>query len=134
MNPEGTWVFVTDQINTHQSESMARFVATACNLLDDLGKKGKQSILKSIKTRMAFLEDELHRIRFVYTPKHCSWLNQVECWFSILARKVLNNAACTSVDVLQQKICDFVPYYNTTMAKPFRWTYTGRPLATALVQ
>lgn len=128
---DGEWVFVTDQLNTHQSESMVRFVAEACNISVDLGKKGKHGILKSMETRMAFLEDETHRIRFVYTPKHCSWLNQVECWFSILARKVLNKEICTSVDDLQQKIRDFVPYYNTTMAKPFRWTYTGRPLATA---
>lgn len=130
-DPDSDWVFVTDQLNTHQSESLVRFVAIACNLSVDLGKKGKRGVLKSMESRMAFLEDESHRIRFVYTPKHCSWLNQVECWFSILARKVVNNATCTSIDDLNQKIRDFIPYYNETMAKPFRWTYTGRPLATA---
>jgi hypothetical protein len=130
-DPEGEWVFVTDQLNTHQSESMVSFVANACHLSSDLGVKGKRGILKGMKSRMAFLEDESHRIRFAYTPKHCSWLNQIECWFSILARKVLINATFTSVDDLQQKIRNFIPYYNKTMAKPFRWNYTGRPLATA---
>jgi transposase-like protein len=130
-DPNARWVIVTDQLNTHMSESLVRWVASKCGITADLGKKGKQGILKSMASRMAFLEDESHAIRFLYTPKHCSWLNQVECWFSILTRKILKNATFTSIDDLNQSIIDFIPYYNGTMAKPFNWTYTGRPLATA---
>ena len=42
-----------------------------------------------MKTRADFLIDESHRVRFVYTPVHASWLNQIECWFSILVRRLL---------------------------------------------
>lgn len=130
-NPEGVWVFVVDQLNTHQSESLVRFVIDQCDLdIDDatLGVKGKSGILKSMPTRKAFLEDASHRIRFVYTPKHTSWLNQAEIWFSILVRKLLKRASFTSVEALRQRILDFIDYFNKTMAKPFKWTYQGKPL------
>ena len=64
----------------------------------------------------------------MYTPKHASWLNQVEIWFSILARRRLKRASCTSVDELRQRSLAFIDYFNKTMAKPFKWTYAGRPL------
>ncbi len=122
------WVFIVDQLNTHQSESLVRLVAQECQIEDALGVKGKSGILKSMETRKAFLEDESHRIRFVYTPKHTSWLNQIEIWFSILVRKLLKRASFSSIDDLRQRILNFIEYFNLTMAKPFRWTYTGRPL------
>jgi transposase len=129
LNPDGTWVFIVDQLNTHQSESLVRFVTQRCGLDDaGLGIKGESGILKSIATRKTFLEDESHRIRFVYTPKHSSWLNQVEIWFSILVRKLLKRASFTSVEELRQRILRFIDYFNKTMAKPFKWTYTGQPL------
>jgi transposase len=130
LDPEGEWIFIVDQLNTHQSESLVRLVAEACQLEDDLGIKGKSGILKSMKTRKVFLEDESHRIRFVYTPKHTSWLNQIEIWFSILVRKLLKRASFSSIDDLRQRILNFIEYFNLTMAKPFKWTYTGRPLTT----
>jgi transposase len=128
-DPGAEWVFVADQLNTHQSESLVRLVARHCGLSDGLGVKAKAGVLRSMPTRAAFLSDPTHRLRFVYTPKHCSWLNQVEIWFSILARKLLRRGSFTSAQDLRERLLAFVAYFNRTMAKPFKWTYTGRPLA-----
>jgi transposase len=127
-DPKAEWIFLTDQLNTHKSEGLVRLVAEQCQIEGDLGIKGKSGILKSMETRKVFLEDESHRIRFVYTPKHTSWLNQVEIWFSILSRKLLKRASFSSLDDLLRRILKFIDYFNRTMAKPFNWTYTGRPL------
>lgn len=127
-DPDGTWIFIVDQLNTHKSESLVRFVAKACGLEEDLGVKGKQGILQSMASRAAFLRDETHRIRFVYTPKHTSWLNQIEIWFSILVRRLLKRGNFSSVNELRERILAFIEYFNETMAKPFKWTYAGRPL------
>lgn len=127
-DPDAGWVFVLDQLNTHKSESLVLLVAEFCQIEDDLGVKGKSGILKSMETRKVFLENEDHRIRFVYTPKHTSWLNQIEIWFSILVRKLLKRASFSSTDDLRQRILSFIEYFNRTMAKPFKWTFTGRPL------
>lgn len=129
-DPAATWIFVVDQLDTHVSASLVEMVARRCEIADDLGIKGKSGILKSKKTRRAFLEDSSHRIRFVYTPRHCSWLNQVEIWFSILARRVLKRSSFTSLDDLRQRVLAFIDYFNAVLSKPFRWTYTGRPLQT----
>jgi hypothetical protein len=126
--PEDRWIFVLDQLNTHQSAGLVYLVAEMCQLDLDLGIKGKAGILESMETRKTFLADPTHRIRFVYTPKHSSWLNQVELWFSILVRKLLKRASFSSLEELRQRILKFIEYFNCTMAKPFKWTYAGRPL------
>ena len=127
-DPTATWIFIVDQLNTHQSETLVRLVASHCELDIDLGVKGKSGILQSMPSRAAFLSDETHRIRFVYTPKHTSWLNQIEIWFSILVRRVLKRGNFSTVDELRERILAFIDYFNQTMAKPFKWTYAGRPL------
>lgn len=126
--PDDQWIFIADQLNTHQSASLVAWVAEQLAYPNDLGEKGKAGILKSMSSRAEFLATPEHRIRFVYTPKHCSWLNQVEMWFSILVRRLLKRASFKSTDELRQRILEFIEYFNRTLAKPFKWTYKGKPL------
>jgi transposase len=127
-DPEGPWVFVVDNLNIHGSVSLVGLVAEACEIATDLGKKGVRGVLKSVASRQQFLSDESHRIRFVYTPKHSSWLNQIETIFGVIMRKVIRRGSFSSVEDLRTKLLNFIAYFNRVFAKAFRWTYTGRPL------
>lgn len=126
-DPDGFWIFILDQLNTHKSETLVKMVSEECKIDINLGKKGREGILKSQESRTEFLEDEKHRIRFVFLPKHTSWLNQIEIWFSILARKVIKRGSFKSANDLKDKILRFIEFFNIT-AKPFKWTYAGKPL------
>ncbi|WP_370526986.1 transposase [Methylobacter sp. BlB1] len=127
-DPEAKWIFVCDQLNTHKSEKLVKAVAQLCGLEEDLGQKGLSGILQSMASRAGFLQDKSHRIRFVYTPKHCSWLNQVEIWFGILTRRLLKRGSFSSKEELRHRMLAFIAFFNDTLAKPFRWTYIGKPL------
>jgi transposase len=127
-DPEAGWIFVVDQLNIHQSEALVKLVAKECAIEVELDGKGNLKHIKAMASRRTFLADPTHRIRFVYTPKHTSWLNQVELWFSILVRRLLKGGSFASVEELHQRILEFIEYFNRTMAKPFKWTYKGRPL------
>jgi hypothetical protein len=124
-DPPAKWIFLVDQLNTHKSEALVRLVSQCCELDVELGIKGKFGILQSMETRATFLCDPTHRIQFVYLPKHTSWLNQIECWFSILVRRLLKRGNFTSTDDLRQQILDFIAYFNRTFAKPFQWKFEG---------
>ena len=122
------WHFVLDNLNIHRSASLVRFVAADAGLDLDLGTKGKAGILANQQSRAVFLADPSHRIVFHYTPRHSSWLNQVEIWLSILVRKLLKRGSFTSLADLEARVLAFIAYYNQTMARPFKWTYQGKAL------
>jgi transposase len=127
-DPQGQWIFIADQLNTHKSASLVKWIAEQCGVADELGEKGKEGVLQNMTSRAEFLQAQSHRIRFIYTPKHCSWLNQVEIWFGILSRRLLKRGQFKSVDELKERILKFITFFNETLAKPFRWTYIGKPL------
>ncbi len=98
------------------------------------GKKGKRGVLQTQASRRAFLSDRSHRVRFVFLPKHTSWLNQIEIVFGMIMRKVIRRGNFTSVRDLKDKLLRFIAYFNEVFAKPFRWTFTGRPLQTGGIE
>ena len=122
------WHFVVDNLDIHRSASLVRHVAQRDGVKDDLGVKYVRGVLRSRASRAAFLTDPTHSIVFHYTPKHASWMNQVEIWLSILVRKLLRRGNFRSIDDLRAQVLAFIDYLNCTMAKPFKWTYQGEPL------
>ena len=129
----GVYHIVCDQLNTHKSASLVRLISEHCELDVDLGVKGKTSLLKSMQTREAFLCDADHSIVFHYTPKHASWMNQIEIWFGILAKKVIKRGNFLSKADLKNRLLAFVDYFNQTMAKPFKWSYQGKVLIASVI-
>lgn len=119
---------VLDQLNTHKSETLVRLIAEHCGIDEELGVKGKSGILKSMATREEFLSQSNKSVIFHYTPKHASWMNQIEIWFGILTRNLIKRGNFSSKEVLKTKLNNFINYFNETMAKPFKWTYCGKPL------
>jgi transposase len=130
LHPDDKHIFIADNLNTHMSESLVRLAARMEGIDETgLGIKGKCGVLQNRQSRAAFLSDTSRRIVFMYTPKHCSWLNQIECWFSIITRRLLNRrASFKDVRDLEHKIKSFIEYYNQYMKKPFLWNYKGKIL------
>lgn len=118
-------VLLSDQLNTHMSESLVRWIAETEGYEEDLGIKGKYGILKNMESRKAFLERKEHRIQFLFTPKHCSWLNPIENWFAKLQRHVITGGSFTSVDELENDIQKYIVFYNEWLAKPLNWKFKG---------
>ncbi len=118
-------VLLLDQLNTHKSESLVCWVAKQIGFDGELGRKGYNGILKNQRTRMEFLENPQHRIQFVYTPKHCSWLNPIENWFGKLQRHVIKHGNFNSIKNLELKIEKYIKFYNKFLSKPYKWKFTG---------
>ena len=120
------WHIMLDNLNIHQSEALVLWLAKREGLAPEtLGVKGKSGILQSMESRATFLHDPTHQVVLYYTPKHASWMNQVEIWRSHLVRKLLKRGNFITLDDLRDQILAFIAYYNRTMAKPIKWTYTG---------
>lgn len=132
-DPAANWIIVADNLNTHYGEPIVRTIAELLQIDQaDLGdKKRRRGILGCIESRREFLTDQAHRIRFAYTPKHSSWLNQIETVFGIINRRVIRPGSFTSRNDLHDKLIEFIDYYNLAFAAPFNWTYTGRPIQTS---
>ena len=125
------WCFIVDNLNTHKSELLVQWIAVLLDIPEeDLGKKGQYGILKNMDTRADFLSNPNHPVYFIYTPKHCSWLNQIEIWFSILSKKLLRRGNFNSKQNLNEQVKRFIEYFNRVLAKPFKWTYNGKPCKT----
>lgn len=121
--------FILDNLNTHQSEQLVRYVAQKEGMdMDQLGAKGKSGILSNMKTRQKFLRNKKHKIAFLYTPKHASWMNQIEIVFGVISRKAVRRGSFFSKDHLKQRLSAFIEYFNTRLAKPFKWSYGNKPL------
>ena len=125
---DASYRIIADNLTTHCSESLVRYVSEKCGICEPLGTKGRLGILKSVNSRVEFLTNPSHRIQFLYTPRHCSWMNQIEIWFGTLRRKVTRWMSFATLDSLQDAILSFIDYYNATSARPYNWTYTGRVL------
>lgn len=130
-DPDKHWIIVADNLNTHYTELVVRFVADKCGICEtELEETG---VLKNVKSRIGFLIDSSHRIRFAYTPKHCSWMNQIEIWFGIINRQLLRRKSFLSVEDLETSILDYIEQYNSLFAHPFKWKYHTTPLGSDLL-
>ncbi len=113
--------FVADNLNTHWHHDACQVVAAASDVAYD------PKLHKTGDLRRAFLMSADKRVMFHFTPKHASWLNQIEIWFGVLCRKLLNRGSFASLEELKASLLQFIEYYNRHLAHPYRWTYTGTP-------
>lgn len=126
-DPSRRWVIICDNLNTHSSESLVQYIAKEIGYMGDLGEKGKSGILKNQESRIAFLSDRSHRIRMVYTPKHSSWLNQIEIFFGHMNQRLLKKSSYMTLEDLKESIKRYIEQHNL-FAHPYRWLYDTTPL------
>lgn len=119
-------IILSDQLNTHMSASLVSWIG-GLEEYDpgEMGEKRISGYLKNMESRKLFLEKENHRIRFVFTPKHCSWLNPIENWFAKIQRHIIKNGNFISVADLEDKIVRYIEFYNSELAKPSNWKFKG---------
>ena len=117
--------WVVDNLKTHWSLDVCELVAAWCALpcVPKALQRGEQ--------RRAFLSDPTQTHGFHCTPTHGAWLNQVERWLSVLARRFLQRGDFSSPEDFDTRLMDYLDVYNTHHAHPYRWTYTGQPLVRA---
>ena len=112
---------VADNLNTHWHHDACAVVAATSDVTYD------PDLFQTGPLRREFLMAPRKRVVFHFTPKHASWLNQIEIWFSVLCRKLLNRESYSSLRELRDALRRFISYYNRHLAHPYRWTYTGTP-------
>jgi hypothetical protein len=115
--------WVMDNLNTHWTLELCRYLAVESGCWT----KGQEKQLRTGAQRRAFLTAGCGRHVVHFTPKHGSWLNQIEIWFGVLSRRVLRRGSFKSVDDLARQILAYIAHYNAHFAHPYEWTYTGKP-------
>lgn len=118
-------VFLVDNLRTHSTVSLVKYIASVLGYSEPLGQNRKSGILKNLQTRREFLSDPSHDVYFQFTPKHCSWLNPIENWFSVLQRRVITNGNFASPDDLRVKIDAYIDFHNRYELKILNWQFTG---------
>jgi len=114
--------WVMDNLNTHYTFELCQYLGRLSGVWEARPR------LRTGAQRRSFLTDPGHKHVVHYTPKHGSWLNQVEIWFGVLSRRLLRRGEFRSVGELAQRILEFIDYYDRHDAHPYEWTYTGKPL------
>jgi hypothetical protein len=117
--------WVVDNLNTHMSLELCEVVAYLN------GRPFRPRALRTQEQRRAFLSEPEYRHVFHYVPLHGSWLNQVELFFSVLARQFLTRGDFGSLTEFEARLWAYLTGYNQEKAHPYRWTSTGEPLVRA---
>jgi transposase len=114
--------WVMDNLNTHWTFELCRYLGKLSGVWDD------RPSLRTGAARRAFLTDPSHKHVVHFTPKHGSWMNQIEIWFGVLSRRLLRRGDFSSIETLTRRIEEFIRHYNSHDAFAYEWTYTGKPL------
>jgi transposase len=117
--------WVMDNLNTHWTFELCQYLGRLSGVWDD------RPSLRTGAQRRAFLTDSSHPHVVHFTPKHGSWMNQIEIWFGVLSRRLLRRGEFCSADELACRIQEFIHHYNAHDAFPYEWTYTGKPLVSS---